>query len=150
MVCLNDRKRQIRLCTFYRVCKFGWRCVLRQPFAQRLVVSSHRHFRSHQPDLLASFLSTCSMCWCWVCCGAPWVPPSEASCCWHGRNDATLWISLFNMCVSAGVAAISVVLLQVLLRRRLSITRLGRLIEVVTCCTRLMNALMHHLLWTAC
>lgn len=62
-------------------------------------------------------------------------------------QDATLWISLFNMCVSAGVAAISVVLLQMLLRRRLSITRLGDLLKL-SVLYALMNALMHHVLWT--
>jgi hypothetical protein len=62
-------------------------------------------------------------------------------------QDATLWISLFNMCVSAGVAAISVVLLQMLLRRRLSITRLGDLLKL-SVLYALMNAVMHHLLWT--
>ena len=62
-------------------------------------------------------------------------------------QDATLWISLLNMCVSAGVAAISVVLLQMLLRRRLSITRLGDLLKL-SVLYALMNALMHHVLWT--
>jgi len=62
-------------------------------------------------------------------------------------HDATLWISLFNMCVSAGVAAISVLLLQMLLRRRLSITRLRDLLKL-SVIYALMNALMHHLLWT--
>jgi hypothetical protein len=62
-------------------------------------------------------------------------------------QDATLWSSLFNMCVSAGVAAISVVLLQMLLRRRLSITRLGDLLKL-SVLYALMNALMHHVLWT--
>ena len=62
-------------------------------------------------------------------------------------QDATLWISLFNMCVSAGVAAISLVLLQMLLRRRLSITRLGDLFKL-SLLYALMNALMHHVLWT--
>lgn len=62
-------------------------------------------------------------------------------------NDATLWISLLNMCVSAGVAAISVVLLQILLRRRLSITRLGDLV-MLSLLYALMNALMHHVLWS--
>lgn len=62
-------------------------------------------------------------------------------------QDATLWIGLFNMCVSAGVAAISVVLLQMLLRRRLSITRLGDLLKL-SVLYALMNALMHHVLWT--
>jgi hypothetical protein len=62
-------------------------------------------------------------------------------------HDATLWIGLFNICVSAGVAAISVVLLQVLLRRRLSITRLNDLL-LLSVLYALMNALMHHVLWT--
>ena len=62
-------------------------------------------------------------------------------------QDATLWISLFNLCVSAGVAAISVVLLQMLLRRRLSITRLSDLFKL-SVLYALMNALMHHLVWT--
>jgi hypothetical protein len=62
-------------------------------------------------------------------------------------QDATLWISLLNMCVSAGVAATSVVLLQMLLRRRLSITRLGDLLKL-SVLYALMNALMHHVLWT--
>ncbi len=62
-------------------------------------------------------------------------------------QDATLWIGLLNICVSAGVAAISVVLLQMLLRRRLSITRLGDLLKL-SVLYALMNALMHHVLWT--
>jgi hypothetical protein len=62
-------------------------------------------------------------------------------------HDATLWIGLFNICVSAGVAAISVVLLQVLLRRRLSITRLNDLL-LLSVLYALMNALMHHVLWS--
>jgi hypothetical protein len=62
-------------------------------------------------------------------------------------HDATLSISLLNMCVSAGVAAISVVLLQMLLRRRLSITRLNDLL-LLSVLYALMNALMHHVLWT--
>jgi hypothetical protein len=62
-------------------------------------------------------------------------------------QDATLWISVLNMCVSAIVAAISVVLIQMLLRRRLSITRLGDLL-MLSLLYALMNALMHHLLWT--
>jgi hypothetical protein len=62
-------------------------------------------------------------------------------------HDATLWIGLFNICVSAGVAAVSVVLLQVLLRRRLSITRLNDLL-LLSVLYALMNALMHHVLWT--
>lgn len=62
-------------------------------------------------------------------------------------NDLTLWISLLNMCVSAGVAAISLVLLQILLRRRLSITRLSDLL-MLSLLYALMNALMHHVLWT--
>lgn len=62
-------------------------------------------------------------------------------------HDATLWIGLFNICVSAGVAAVSVVLLQVLLRRRLSITRLNDLLRL-SVLYALMNALMHHVLWT--
>jgi len=62
-------------------------------------------------------------------------------------HDTTLWIGLFNICVSAGVAAISVVLLQVLLRRRLSITRLNDLL-LLSVLYALMNALMHHVLWS--
>lgn len=62
-------------------------------------------------------------------------------------HDATLSISLLNMCVSAGVAAISVVLLQMMLRRRLSITRLNDLL-LLSVLYALMNALMHHVLWT--
>ena len=62
-------------------------------------------------------------------------------------HDATLWIGLFNICVSAGVAAVSVVLLQVLLRRRLSITRLNDLL-LLSVLYALMNALMHHALWS--
>ena len=62
-------------------------------------------------------------------------------------HDATLWIGLFNICVSAGVAAVSVALLQVLLRRRLSITRLNDLL-LLSVLYALMNALMHHVLWT--
>ena len=62
-------------------------------------------------------------------------------------NDDTLWISLLNMCVSAGVAAVSLVLLQVLLRRRLSITRLSDLL-MLSLLYALMNALIHHVLWT--
>lgn len=61
--------------------------------------------------------------------------------------DATLWIGLLNMCVSAGVAAISVVLLQILLRRRLSITRLSDLL-MLSLLYALINASMHHLLWS--
>jgi hypothetical protein len=62
-------------------------------------------------------------------------------------TDATLWISLLNMCVSAGVAAISLILLQILLRRRLSITRLIDLL-MLSLLYALINALMHHLLWS--
>jgi hypothetical protein len=62
-------------------------------------------------------------------------------------HDATLWISLLNMCVSAGVAAVSVVLLQWLLHRRLSITRLNDLLRL-SLLYALMNALMHHALWS--
>ena len=62
-------------------------------------------------------------------------------------HDATLGIGLFNICVSAGVAAVSVVMLQVLLRRRLSITRLNDLL-LLSVLYALMNALMHHVLWT--
>jgi hypothetical protein len=62
-------------------------------------------------------------------------------------HDATVWIGLLNIGVSAGVAAISVVLLQMLLRRRLSITRLNDLLRL-SVLYALMNALMHHVLWS--
>jgi hypothetical protein len=52
-----------------------------------------------------------------------------------------------NICVSAVVAALSMLLLQLLLRRRLSITRLTDLVQL-SLLYALMNALMHHLLWS--
>lgn len=62
-------------------------------------------------------------------------------------HDANVWIGMANICVSAVVAALSMLLLQLLLRRRLSITRLTDLVQL-SLLYALMNALMHHLLWS--
>lgn len=63
-------------------------------------------------------------------------------------QDSSVWISLANLCVSAGVAAISVFLLQTLTNRRLSIIRLADLVQL-SLLYAVLNALMHHALWSA-
>jgi hypothetical protein len=63
-------------------------------------------------------------------------------------HDANIWISLANLCVSAGVAALSVYVLQTLARRRLSIIRLVDLVQLALLYA-LLNALLHHALWSA-
>lgn len=61
--------------------------------------------------------------------------------------DANLWIGLANLCVSASVAAVSVLVLQLLLQRRLSVTRLPDLLQL-SVLYALLNALLHHALWS--
>ena len=62
-------------------------------------------------------------------------------------QDANVWIGLANLCVSASVAAVSVLLLQVLVQRRLSVTRLADLLQL-SVLYALLNALMHHTVWS--
>lgn len=62
-------------------------------------------------------------------------------------NDANIWIGLANLSVSASVAAISVLVLQLLAQRRLSITRLLDLLQLALLYA-LLNALMHHAVWS--
>ena len=61
--------------------------------------------------------------------------------------DANIWIALANLVVSASVAAVSVLVLQALLRRRLSVTRLLDLLQL-SVLYALLNALLHHLVWS--
>lgn len=62
-------------------------------------------------------------------------------------HDATLWIGLANLCVSACVAAVSVLVLQLLLHRPLSVTRLADLLRL-SVLYALLNALLHHAVWS--
>jgi hypothetical protein len=59
----------------------------------------------------------------------------------------TWLIGLFNVGISASVAALAVVLMQVLLQRRLSLRKLSDLIELAAL-DALLNALSHHLMWS--
>lgn len=61
--------------------------------------------------------------------------------------DANLWIGVANLCVSASVAAVAVLVLQLLLQRRLSVTRLSDLLRL-SVLYALLNALLHHALWS--
>lgn len=56
-------------------------------------------------------------------------------------------VGLFNVGVSACVAALAVFLMQVLLQRRLSLSKLRDLVQLALLYA-LLNALSHHLLWS--
>ncbi len=58
----------------------------------------------------------------------------------------TWLIGLFNVGISASVAALAVVLMQVLLQRRLSLRKLSDLIQLAGLYA-LLNAVSHHLMW---
>jgi len=66
----------------------------------------------------------------------------------HWSQDANVWIALANLVASASVAAVSVLALQMLLKRRLSITRLLDLLQL-SVLYALLNALIHHMVWSA-
>lgn len=59
----------------------------------------------------------------------------------------TWLIGLFNVGISASVAALAVVLMQVLLQRRLSLRKLSDLIQLAGLYA-LLNAVLHHLIWS--
>ena len=59
----------------------------------------------------------------------------------------TWLIGLFNVGISASVAALAVVLMQVLLQRRLSLRKLSDLIQLAGLYA-LLNAVSHHLMWS--
>lgn len=61
--------------------------------------------------------------------------------------DANLLIGLANLSVSASVAAVSVLVLQLLMQRRLSFTRLADLLQL-SMLYALLNALIHHAVWS--
>ncbi len=56
-------------------------------------------------------------------------------------------IALSNVAVSAGVAALAIVVLQALLQRRLSLSKLSDLLRLALLYA-LLNALCHHVLWS--
>ena len=66
----------------------------------------------------------------------------------YWSQDANVWIALANIGVSASVAAVSVLVLQQLVKRRLSVARLADLLQL-SVLYALLNALIHHLLWSA-
>lgn len=61
--------------------------------------------------------------------------------------DEPLLVGLSNAGISACVAALAVVLMQVLLQRRLSLRKLSDLIQLAFLYA-LLNALSHHLMWS--
>lgn len=64
-----------------------------------------------------------------------------------GWFDDAWPVALANTGISASVAALAVVLMQVLLRRRLSVSKLSDLVRVAALFA-LLNALSHHLMWS--
>ncbi len=62
-------------------------------------------------------------------------------------SHETWLIGLFNIGISASVAALAVVLMQVMLQRRLSLRKLSDLIQLAGLYA-LLNALSHHLMWS--
>jgi len=60
----------------------------------------------------------------------------------------SLWLSLCNTIISAGSAALAVVLMQWMQKRSLTLTRLRDLLQLALFYA-LLNALTHHLLWSA-
>jgi len=64
-----------------------------------------------------------------------------------GWNTETWWLALSNAGVSAVVAGLSVWVMQLVLRRRLSLRTLSDLLKLALLYA-LLNALMHHLLWS--
>jgi hypothetical protein len=58
-----------------------------------------------------------------------------------------LWLSVCNTAISAGSAAMAVVLMRVMQKRSLALTRLSDLLQLALFYS-LLNALTHHLLWS--
>jgi hypothetical protein len=59
----------------------------------------------------------------------------------------SLWMSVCNTMASAGSAALAVVLMRVMQRRTISLTRLSDLLQLALFYS-LLNALAHHVLWS--
>ncbi len=61
-------------------------------------------------------------------------------------NNESVFVATCNISVSASSAALAVVAMRVLQQRRISLTRLGDLLQLALLYA-LLNALIHHLVW---
>jgi integral membrane sensor domain MASE1 len=62
-------------------------------------------------------------------------------------TQESLWLSICNTTVSAGSAALAVVLMRFMQKRTLALTRLSDLLQLALLYA-LLNALSHHLMWS--